>query len=418
MVSGIERLSSLREAPDVILALNNEISDFRLVIFEVASYLRQEPTRSSPSAQAFSTNVMLILDRARDRLIKLEALIEYRLVLPGTDGRIRLNKIGWTLERQKVKRIQEEIRSLRMNLLAVVGVLISKSTLRLELQMAELRAVGDHLNDQVDRSLATVGATSSTAESLLGEVLHTLAQNQSRAEPHSYNAITASNTSPARLPHSQEVVSTEEEEPVSTGEHAKSHNLRISVNLQRCSLLCTAFCTCRCHIRSTWTSPTWMSPLLGRLFTGYAGLPFLSLACDKSSCLWSSQPSISIQYFFPTWFAQRALYAYLLFSQYHGIEQSLRVSRVVWVGAEIFTKAHSGNTDAVKALLKSRESSPFDVSSAVGGTALGVSNSCVLHLRGPLTPIFKIAASNGRTETCRVLLQEGADPYHQDQRGR
>ena len=294
MVSGLERLSSLREAPDVILALNNEISDFRLVIFEVASYLQQEPTRSSPNAQTFSTNVLPILDRARDRLIKLEALIEYRLVLPGTDGRIRLNKIGWILERQKVKRIQDEIRSLRTNLVAVVGVLISKSTLRLELQMAELHAVRNHLRGQVDRNPATVRATSSTAESILGESLHTLAQNQSRAEPHSYNAITASNTSPTRLPHSQGVVSTEEEEPVGTREYAKSHSLRISASLQRCSLLCTPLCRCCCHIPSTWTSSTWMSPLLGRLFAGYAGLPFLSLACDKSTCRWKSQPSMSI----------------------------------------------------------------------------------------------------------------------------
>ena len=74
---------------------------------------------------------------------------------------------------------------------------------------------------------------------------------------------------------------------------------------------------------------------------------------------------------------------------HHGIEQNLRVSRIVWTGAEIFMKARSGNTDAVKDLLKSRESSPFDASCDGGRKALDVSIfMCVLHLRDLLIPTF------------------------------
>ena len=158
MVGGLQKLSSLRQAPDIILALNNEISDFQLVIFELDNYLQQDLARSSANNQPcsannqpFSADILPILDRAKVKLMELKSLIEHRLLLRGPNGAERLNKAAWFWERQKVKRIQEEIRDLRANLVAVVGVLVSKSTLRLELQVSELRSSIDGADSQTVR---------------------------------------------------------------------------------------------------------------------------------------------------------------------------------------------------------------------------------------------------------------------------
>ena len=357
----------------MILALNNEISDFRLVIFELATYLQQESTRSLSNARTFSTNIPPILNRAIDRLIELESLIEYKLILPRSDGGIRLNKTSWIWERQKVKRLLEDIRSMRTNLVAVVGVLISKSILRLELQMSEFRASNDISHGALGQTLATAVNASSTAENLLEQLLYSVAQNQTRTESHirdAFRATTAHITRPSSSPRTQFA---QVEDQVTPRGASGYHNFHISSTLQRQYLVCTPPCRCRCHKVSSWVTPKWLSSLLGRLFAGYAGLPLLTQSCDKNGCQRRSEPSISICYYFPFWFAQRILQAYIHFPYHGGIEQRLRVSRIVWGGSDFFLKAVSGDVEGVKALLQSREGSPFDVDPQYSSTALSVS---------------------------------------------
>ena len=382
VVGGLEKLSSLREAPDMILALNNEISDFRLVVFELASYLRDQPTRSSTNVHTFIDNIPPILDRARDKLLELESLIEYKLILPRNDGSIRLNKTSWIWERQKVKRILEDIRSIRTNLVAVMGILISKSTLRLEVQMSDFRSSNDNSHGALGQSVTTAVNSIAATENLLGQLLYAVAQNQARTESQIRDVFAASATLPAGSSNSLRVQSTQPEETV-TSERAFGHrSFYILSILQRQYLVCIPSCRCRCHNVSNWATPKWLNPLLGRLFVGYAGLPILTRSCDKISCHRRLEPSMSLCYYFPFWFAQRILQAYLYFPYHGGIEQRLRVSRIVWAGSDIFAKARSGDVEGVKALLSSRESSPFDINTTYGDTAFKVNTSTSNLRRG------------------------------------
>ena len=371
IVGGLEKLSSLREAPDIILALNNEISDFRLVIYELTNYLQQDPAGSPSRAQAFSTQILPILDRARSKLTELESIIEYRLVLPGSNGSIRLNKTAWFWERQKVKRIQEEIRSTRTNLVAVIGVLISKSTLRLELQVSELRSSNNDFHGRQSQDLATAVNTSSTTERLLGQLLQIVSQNQTRTESSLHGTFTSLTSQIARLSDSQWIPSRND---LNSGERALGNRtLFISSTIQRSCFACTKSCRCRCHRTATWASPYFLSSVLGRLFTGYTGLPILAQACDEAGCQRSFAPFMSLQYCFPRWFAWRMLQIHLHLPYHGGIEQSLRVSRVVWNGSEIFIKTLVGDVEGVKTLLTTRQHSPFDVDETLNYTTLAVS---------------------------------------------
>ena len=87
IVKGLERLSSLREAPNIILALNNEVSDFRIAILELRSILQQDS--ASSTSQAYDDNLDLVLWRARDKLVELECLIEYRLLVPVNSSKVQ-----------------------------------------------------------------------------------------------------------------------------------------------------------------------------------------------------------------------------------------------------------------------------------------------------------------------------------------
>ena len=382
VIRGLERLSSLRAAPNIILALNIEISDFRLAILELSNSLQREPVKSNNilwNTQAFRTELLPILHRARNKLIELESLIEYRLILPEKNGSIRLNKTAWLWERQKLKMLQKEFRSIKINVIALTGVLITQSMSRIELQTSDIRSAISTLQGAVmHRSESTTNAFSAS-ENFLRQMLENEARNQSRIESYLREALATANafpptrSSPSSL---QRTASTHDHgyERITTGGPPKSYTLCTLSRLQWRHSNCILSCTCRCHNRAVWASPNWINAFFGRLSAEYTRPPFWPHSCDKSGCLQSSGSFIAVQYIFPSWFAFRVLHAYLQAGHHSSIEYNLRVFPTIWSGSEIFVKARSGDVAGVKALLESRRCSPFDVSEE-GQTALMVSGA-------------------------------------------
>ena len=383
IVQGLERLCSLREAPNTVLALNNEVSDFRFIILEILGLLQQESTRSSTS-QAFSQSLDTVLQRAREKLLELECLIEYRLVTPNSGNGIQLNKVAWVLERHKVKRIQEEIRSLRINLITILSVLNCSSTSRLEVQLTDLRILGGGIQDRMGQAL-TKALTRTTSH--LHAVERQLSQIQAQGDIESQ----LRDRIHAPIAQVKKISQREAPAPIRDDLVRDFYNapgvstLSISSTLQRRFLICTPTCRCCCHRPRSWRSPQWLHSLLRHLFTGYAGIPLISSSCDSVLCQSRSEPTATIQYYFPRWFAYQALYFHLQISKHNGIAQSLRMYRVVWNGSDILVKSSIRDLEGVKAILAARQGSPFDVSEG-GRTALQVRN--MTFTAQPLTTNF------------------------------
>ena len=377
IVSSLEKLSSLREAPNTVLALNNEVSDFRLVIHESLNILQQENTRSSVS-QAYAQNFDSVLRRARDKLVELECLIEYRLLAPNSGNEIRLNKTAWVLERHKIKRIQEEIRFMRISLVTMLSLLSGNSASRLQIQLSDLSLLGTSVQGQLEQALTR---TELNFHSLANQLTHVQLQNE---KLQLQNAVFVpirqiGQPSQQHTEPSQRQIHTPTDDNVlpNISSFPGIYTMSISSTIQRRALVCTPLCRCRCHNFSKWRSPTWLQPLLGLLFTGYAGLPIVSPPCDEVLCRQRSEPTAIVQYFFPSWFAKRVMSFGVQVSK-HGWSHSLRISRVVWNGSDLFVKTWSGDVEGVKAVLASRQGSPFDTD-LEGTTALGVSAFIVIY---------------------------------------
>ena len=373
MIGGLDKLSSLREAPGTILALNNELSDFRLVCFELSNCLEDSSSNSSENTRMISAAIMPILDCARTKIMELECLIRYKLILPSTDGSIRLNKATWICKRQKVKRLRDEVRSIRMSLIAMAEALIAKSTIRIELQTSALCFASEGLRDELSKNRAMAIASSSATETLLRQILHKVSQT------HGWKDLGTPYTVAASTPSSSHSLGPQLRVPMSYHEDEEliprrqsSHSLdfqNIPLPGRRGSIY-PILCTCCCHLFSCWTSPKWLGSLLGHLSVGYAGLSSL-ISCDKCRCRWSWERYITIQYAFPFWCALRLLHVCLR-SHYGAIEHTLRLSRIVWAGSKIFWQARWGDADGIRTLLAAREGSPYDVTSECGATALNV----------------------------------------------
>ena len=375
IVQGLERLSSLRDAPNTILALNNEVSDFRVAVLKVLSILQQESVRSSVP-RTYNDDLDSILRRAQDKLVELESLIEYRLLAPTTGSEIRLNKGAWFLERHRVKRIQEEIRSIRINLTIMLGILNINSVSRLEVYLSGMCLVGTTVQDQLGQTLSRTDTSFHTIRTQLAQI-----QNNHIAELQLLNRLYGSAVQHQQPPESSRQSDASQRRRAGTagdGFFSDCHDSRdippllILTRIHQHHLVCMPACTCRCHRIRSWKSPQWLQYLLGFVFTGYVGIPLVSPSCDDKFCQRQSQPAVTVQYHFPPWFASQVFQFYIQLSKHDGITQSLRTYRVVWKGSELFKKTEAGDLEGVQAILASRQGSPFDVTDS-GFTALAVS---------------------------------------------
>ena len=113
------KLASLRGAPDTIRALNNEIEDLRLILQEIDTLLRREIDSSGPSHhQSLSGS----LQRAKDKLLELEGILEYQIMTVDDCGNTAVNRFGWARQQTQIQRIQVDLRAIRLDLVAALGL--------------------------------------------------------------------------------------------------------------------------------------------------------------------------------------------------------------------------------------------------------------------------------------------------------
>lgn len=120
MGKGLRRIVALKDVPDIILALNNEVAELRVLLQEIDSLLFGRH-QSTASRQYLHSSLLPNVLRAKDKLRALESLLEHRL--KKTDGGI--DKIAWLRVEDKVRRIQKELRETRLNINTALSVLDS-----------------------------------------------------------------------------------------------------------------------------------------------------------------------------------------------------------------------------------------------------------------------------------------------------
>ena len=123
----IKKLASIKGAPDLILALNNEISDIRLIIIAIQDVFEKQQTTGIPfpgyraSEVNIDASVISALEQANGTVLQLEEL--HNRLTPFSSG--LSDKITWLREQNKLKLMQEDLRNARLKLAAVLGVLNS-----------------------------------------------------------------------------------------------------------------------------------------------------------------------------------------------------------------------------------------------------------------------------------------------------
>ena len=123
----IRQLATVRGAPDLVLALNNEITDLHLLITALRdAFQRQRVTVLPPSVtgSGYHASVTSSLQQALDKAQELEALHDrLKLIAPDASGLLKLSSVKWVREKSKVRRMRDDLKTVRLQLVGVLGIL-------------------------------------------------------------------------------------------------------------------------------------------------------------------------------------------------------------------------------------------------------------------------------------------------------
>ena len=112
---GLYKLRQLRKAPEILLQLNNEITDLYLLIRAIDDLYREHNGSTRVPQQEV---VCAVFERTKSAVLELEKVIAYRLTKEtnrGTD----IDLVAWARASDKVNEMKESIRNVRSNLNAV-----------------------------------------------------------------------------------------------------------------------------------------------------------------------------------------------------------------------------------------------------------------------------------------------------------
>ena len=127
---GIGKLASIKGTPELVLALNNEISDLQVVVLAIQDLFDKQTTSGVPfpghraEEKNIDTSIINSLKQANSTVTNLEAFYKrLKVSNPGSTGAFTFDKTLWIREQRRIKRIKEDIRNVRIKLTTALGAL-------------------------------------------------------------------------------------------------------------------------------------------------------------------------------------------------------------------------------------------------------------------------------------------------------
>ena len=363
------------KAPDVLLALNNEVVDLQIVVKDVSNLLEQhsEITKAAPIS-----SICFALDKSKQTLLNLESLIAYELTTTtGKDNELRLDRSAWFRLEPKVLRLKNEIRDDRVRLSAALNILSSSTSLGISAQIRHLRFTVESVNIETGAARGELVSQMQDLASLVqGSLVSSAGQEQRTAaapDTHELPQNVPNWVSQKTGPMSKNLALTRQPAPGGYNplQIAKSNSFKIT------GKSCNMNCRCSCHKKGSLKSPKFLTTILGSIMVGYKAIPGLAQRCNDPSCKGQST-NITYTYAFPEWFVRRVVYFNFKNEQLKGPELCPRVVRVRPRNAGIFIALQDGREELAlehtKRLFLAGEASVLDVDPD-GESVLSVGNT-------------------------------------------
>ncbi|KAK4176608.1 ankyrin repeat-containing domain protein [Triangularia setosa] len=409
----------LKHGPDLILALSNEVSDLILVLDRINEARETLQTLARRESTPYVSVLGAQLDTAQEVLSKLESL---STALSG--HKRSMQRIKWCLRQNKAAALKNEVREVRLRIneimtahntqvLPIPRVEVHEAHTNLKENLAATSAQSDMLS-QVLRELLSFRTAADQQVHDTQKELQCLRNDASQVAnnfSHRFNAIEGAVAALLSQTHAVTAPGRKSHERFQTlpAVDSMSQEAIVYFSVRPKQAKCHSGCSCRCHFPSkpdvSWTIPSALQSITGLLFVGYSGSPMKKPGCDLPSCGKVNTIRLQVTYGFPLWFIRGALHLFLEASVkgsfYCGLVARRRIPHTVLNNSNIFYTITNGTLEEMKFLLQQDRSHCQDI--------WGIDGTCALQWavrRGP-AGISKL----------HLLLQYGADPDYQDDRG-
>lgn len=111
---GLRKLVALRNAPDCLFQLNNEVTDLQLIVQAVVINAHDSSADDSAAAAQHQL-IRNALSRVKKVVLELEELIEYALTKV-TDSGSKIDKVAWLRAEKKIQNVKDKIRDAKGDL--------------------------------------------------------------------------------------------------------------------------------------------------------------------------------------------------------------------------------------------------------------------------------------------------------------
>ena len=122
VAKSLAKIKRLRNAPDELLALINEVSDFQVTLDGIQRHLIRN-TQSWESSREGLGHVSTLANRAKDKLLQLDELIQYRLVRLGNPpGSIKVSRSEWARAKTTIAEFKQCLRDIKLDIITQILV--------------------------------------------------------------------------------------------------------------------------------------------------------------------------------------------------------------------------------------------------------------------------------------------------------
>ena len=117
----LEQLRTLQSADHELQAITNEVSDIRVIFSFIEETIKQRQAYQQLSQDHLST-LLRLLESSKATLTVLDKLVKDRLIRASTlSGEPKAARLSWLRLKNRIKSLQEELRSARTSISAIWG---------------------------------------------------------------------------------------------------------------------------------------------------------------------------------------------------------------------------------------------------------------------------------------------------------
>ncbi|KAL9117116.1 MAG: hypothetical protein Q9187_006351 [Circinaria calcarea] len=128
IVKTLAKVRSMKNAPDELLALTNEVSDLRIILGDIDNYFSQSTNRAQTPQEQLE-HMSVLINRAKERILELDQLIQYKLVKPeSVSDQIKVSRQQWARAKDVIEKFRQSLRDMRLNLMAQMLTINSNPT--------------------------------------------------------------------------------------------------------------------------------------------------------------------------------------------------------------------------------------------------------------------------------------------------